>query len=108
MLLYRPCLFWGNQQPAELPTPTGEGVPPSLMVQAENDPVTILEGAQTANKAFQGSTLLTVSQAGDHTLYGRGNHCVDHAVEQYLLHGEMTKQNTCEGIPVPAPHTDNH
>ncbi len=98
-----PCAFW-NRPPLHLKTPTGKGVPPILMVQSVRDPATPLEGAQRAHEKFAGSRLLTVTDEGDHGIYGFGNPCVDDLVESFIVDGKVpAKDVTCPGIPLPAP-----
>ncbi|MGH3450441.1 MAG: alpha/beta hydrolase, partial [Haloechinothrix sp.] len=69
--LIQPCIFWHND-PISLPVPTGDGVPPVLMVQSTHDPATPLEGARRAHHNFEGSAMLTVIDEGDHGLYAGG------------------------------------
>ena len=98
-----PCAFWGRP-PLELKRPTGRGVPPVLMVQSERDPATPLEGAQRAHRNFAGSRLLTVTDEGDHGIYGFGNACVDDVVEAFIVDGEVPPRDlTCPGMPLPDP-----
>ncbi|MER7013033.1 alpha/beta hydrolase [Saccharopolyspora sp. NPDC000359] len=98
----QPCVFWDRPQ-VDLPQPTGEGLPPVLMLQSENDPATALEGAQLAHQGFAGSRMITVRNEGDHGVYGMGNACVDDAVAAYLLDGVVPEDTTCEGLPMPEP-----
>jgi pimeloyl-ACP methyl ester carboxylesterase len=102
-LVEEPCMFW--DAPREpLPTPTGDGVPPILMIQSEHDPATPLEGARRAANGFAGARLLVVRDEGDHGLYASGNACVDDAVEDYLLAGTLPARGaTCPGLPLPVP-----
>ncbi|ATE56998.1 alpha/beta hydrolase [Actinosynnema pretiosum] len=100
-----PCAFW-NRPAIALPTPTGRGVPPVLMVQSERDPATPVEGAVRAHRAFAGSRLLTVLDEGDHGLYAGGNACVDDVVEAFLVDGVVPERDlTCRGMPLPEPLT---
>ncbi|MFD0200017.1 MULTISPECIES: alpha/beta hydrolase [Saccharothrix] len=96
-----PCAFW-DRPPLELKKPTGKGVPPVLMVQSERDPATPLEGAQRAHRNFEGSRLLTVTDEGDHGVYGFGNPCVDEVVEAFIVDGVVPPRDlTCPGTPLP-------
>ncbi|MFE2752018.1 alpha/beta hydrolase [Actinosynnema sp. NPDC059335] len=98
-----PCAFW-DRPPLELKKPTGRGVPPVLMVQSERDPATPLEGAQRAHRNFAGSRLLTVTDEGDHGIYGFGNACVDDVVEAFIVDGKVPPGDlTCPGLPLPDP-----
>ncbi|NUT93651.1 MAG: alpha/beta fold hydrolase, partial [Saccharothrix sp.] len=98
-----PCAFW-NRPPLHLKTPTGKGVPPILMVQSVRDPATPLEGAQRAHNRFAGSRMITVTDEGDHGIYGFGNPCVDDLVESFIVDGKVPpRDSTCAGMPLPDP-----
>lgn len=102
----QPCIGW--RRPAlTLPTPTGRGVPPVLMVQDTGDPATPYEGAVRAHHAFAGSRLLTVQGQGDHGVYAAtGNACVDDTVEAFIVDGHVPAGDlTCPGVPLPGPRT---
>jgi len=99
-----PCLSW--RRPAvDLVTPTGEGLPPVLMVQTGRDPATPVEGAVAAEAAFAPARMLRVTDEGDHGSYALdGNECVDGIVEAYLVDGLVPDENsTCPGQPIPDP-----
>lgn len=100
--ILQPCLFWDRPQ-VDLKTPTGEGLPPVLMLHSENDPATALEGAEIAHREFEGSRMITVRDEGDHGVYGAGNACVDDAVDAYLIDGKVPEDMTCDGMPLPDP-----
>lgn len=100
--LVQPCLSW-RTPPITLPTPTGHGVPPTLIVQSTHDPATPIEGAWRAHGRFAGSMLLTVLDEGDHGLYAGDNGCVDAVVEDYLLDGATPDRRTCPGAGLPVP-----
>ncbi len=102
--LIQPCIFWDND-PIDLPTPTGEGVPPVLMVQSTHDPATPLEGARRAHENFAGSRMITVTNEGDHGIYAGGNGCVDHLVNAYLVDNRVPSDTLCPGKPLPEPET---
>ncbi|MFC4005341.1 alpha/beta hydrolase [Prauserella oleivorans] len=100
--LVQPCIFWDNK-PIDLPELDGEGVPPVLIVQSENDPATPIEGARRAHERFEGSRMLTITDEGDHGIYAGGNACADDVVEDYLVDGVVPEDTTCEGMPLPVP-----
>ncbi|QFZ22933.1 alpha/beta hydrolase [Saccharothrix syringae] len=101
--LLAPCAFW-DRPALELKRPTGRGVPPVLMVQSVRDPATPLEGAQRAQRRFEGARLLTVTDEGDHGIYAFGNACVDDVVEAFIVDGAVPPaQSTCPGVPLPDP-----
>lgn len=99
----QPCLSWKRPN-LTMPTPTGKGVPPVLMVQSVNDPATPMEGASRAHNAFEGSRLLTVTGEGDHGVYASENPCVDDIVEAFIVDGAVpTGDLTCTGTALPKP-----
>ncbi|GAA3430505.1 alpha/beta hydrolase [Kutzneria kofuensis] len=100
----QPCLSW-NRPNLRMPTPTGRGVPPLLMVQDTHDPATPYEGAVLAHKGFANSRLLTVQNQGDHGIYAStGNSCVDNTVESFIVDGVVPAHDlTCDGVPLPGP-----
>lgn len=100
--LAQPCVFWDRPASATLAPRTGQGVPPVLMVQNENDPATPVEGARTARQEFAGARLLEVENEGDHTVYP-GNPCVDDKVEDFLLGVTEAEDATCQGVGLPEP-----
>ncbi|MEV0681957.1 alpha/beta fold hydrolase [Actinosynnema sp. NPDC050436] len=98
-----PCAFW-DRPDLRLKTPTGKGVPPVLMVQSVRDPATPVEGAKRAHEKFANSRLLTVTDEGDHGVYGFGNPCVDDLVESFIVDGVVPARDvTCRGMPLPDP-----
>ncbi|SDS84811.1 alpha/beta hydrolase fold [Streptomyces sp. TLI_053] len=62
---------------------TAAGLPPVLVVGTTGDPATPYEDAQSLAAQLPGGMLLTLRGPG-HTAYGRGNACVDSAVDNYL------------------------
>ncbi|WP_246019262.1 alpha/beta hydrolase [Saccharothrix australiensis] len=101
--LLAPCAFW-DRPALRLKTPTGENVPPVLMVQSVRDPATPVEGARRAHEKFANSRLLTVTDEGDHGIYGFGNSCVDDLVESFIVDGKVPPNDlTCPGTPLPEP-----
>ncbi|MFD7415303.1 alpha/beta hydrolase [Kitasatospora purpeofusca] len=76
------CRTWpkGGTTPHRVAAP---GLPPVLVVGTTGDPATPYEDAQSLAAQLPGGMLLTHKGAG-HTAYGRGNACVDGAVDGYL------------------------
>ncbi|MBP2329570.1 pimeloyl-ACP methyl ester carboxylesterase [Kibdelosporangium banguiense] len=104
--IFEPCVFWKRPN-LFLPQPTGQGVPPVLMVQSTHDPATPLEGAERAHRRFAGSRLLTVTGEGDHGIYAGGNPCVDNQVEAFVVDGKVPAGDlSCPGMPLPEPDAD--
>ncbi|MBP2327573.1 pimeloyl-ACP methyl ester carboxylesterase [Kibdelosporangium banguiense] len=101
--IFQQCVFWKRPN-LFLPQPTGQGVPPVLMVQSTHDPAAPIEGAERAHRRFTGSRLLTVTGEGDHTIYAGGNPCVDNQVEAFLVDGVVPAGDlSCPGMPLPQP-----
>lgn len=98
-----PCFSW--QRPRlTMPTPTGKGLPTTLMVQSVHDPATNYGLAAAAHKQYAGSRLLTVTREGDHGVYGGVNKCADKIINAFLTTGiAPTKDSTCVGEGIPAP-----
>jgi pimeloyl-ACP methyl ester carboxylesterase len=63
---------------------------PLLIIGTTRDPATPYEWAQSLNKIFQSSVLITLDGDG-HTGHGRGSTCVDSVVDRYLLTGVTPK-----------------
>jgi pimeloyl-ACP methyl ester carboxylesterase len=101
--LMGPCAYWDRPN-VQLKQPTGIGVSPTLMVQAERDAPTPIEGARKAHAGFAGSRMLTVKDEGDHGIYGFGNACVNDVVERYLVDRVTPAGDlSCPGVPLPEP-----
>lgn len=98
--IYEPCAFWTHSSNAPLPTITGAGLPPVLMIQSEHDPATPIEGAQDALAHFSAGRMLTVTGSGDHGVYAGLNGCVNRAVEAFLIRGTLP-EGTCPGHGLP-------
>jgi len=98
-----PCSFW--QRPdLNMPVPTGQGLPTTLMVQSVHDPATNISLATSAHHRYAGSRLITVTNEGDHGIYGGVNKCADRLVNAFLTTGKApSKDQTCRGEGIPAP-----
>jgi hypothetical protein len=89
-----------------MPTPTGKGLPTTLMVQSVHDPATSYSLAASAHSRYAGSRLLTVTNEGDHGVYGGVNRCADRIVNTFLTAGVAPpKDVSCRGEGIPAPET---
>ncbi|MBM6405528.1 alpha/beta fold hydrolase [Phycicoccus sp. CSK15P-2] len=98
-----PCAYW-TRPGVRMPVPDGAGVDTTLMVQSVNDPATNARLARDAERRYSGAVLLTVTDEGDHGVFGMGNRCVDDIVLRYLTTGRAPAHDrTCRGIPVPDP-----
>lgn len=74
---------------------TAHGLPPVLVVGTTGDPSTPYREAQSLARQLPRGMLLTYEERG-HTAYGRGNACVDDAVDSYLINLKPVKPGaTC-------------
>ena len=98
-----PCLYWDRPALA-MPTPTGKGLPTTLMVQSQHDPATNVSLATSAHRRYAGSRLLTITGEGDHGVYGGVNKCADKIINTFLTTGVApAKDLSCKGEGIPAP-----
>jgi hypothetical protein len=98
-----PCYSWSRPS-LTMPTPTGKGLPTTLMVQSAHDPATNYALAVSAHSRYAGSRLLTVTREGDHGVYGGVNKCADKIVNAFLTTGVApAKDTSCVGEGIPAP-----
>ncbi|MGZ0146585.1 alpha/beta hydrolase [Kribbella sp. WER1] len=100
-----PCFSWKRPN-LTMPTPTGKGLPTTLMVQSVHDPATNYGLAVAAHERYAGSRLVTVTGEGDHGVYGGVNRCADRIVNAFLSTGVApTADVSCrgEGILAPGP-----
>jgi pimeloyl-ACP methyl ester carboxylesterase len=89
-----PCADMPSENPTPVPGPiSAAGAPPILVVGTTHDPATPYAWARGLAGQLASGVLL--SRNGDgHTGYGRGNNCVDKAVDKYLLTGTPPKKGT--------------
>ncbi|MFV0316745.1 MAG: alpha/beta hydrolase, partial [Microthrixaceae bacterium] len=86
------CSVW--PAPAEpVPTVTGKGAPPILVVANVGDPATPYPWAQRMADTFEGARLLTYEGDG-HIAFQRGGACVDDAIVDYLVNLELPAEGT--------------
>ncbi|MFF0340745.1 alpha/beta hydrolase [Kribbella sp. NPDC004875] len=98
-----PCFYWDRPN-LTMPTPTGKGLPTTLMVQSVHDPATNYGLATAAHSRYAGSRLLTVTNEGDHGVYGGVNACADRIVNTFLTTGVAPAEDaSCRGTGIPAP-----
>lgn len=80
---YIRCAWW-PQRPKPLTMPKAKGSPLIVVVSTTNDPATPYANGVDLAKALPNGAL--ISHVGsEHTAYGRGDSCVDNAVEAYLV-----------------------
>lgn len=81
------CLSWPGSDRTKQPEPAFPGVGiPVMVVAAELDPATPYEGALKVTESLNDAYLLSVA-GGSHVMFGRGDVCVDEAVNGFLLDG---------------------
>ncbi|WP_328322690.1 alpha/beta hydrolase [Kribbella sp. NBC_00382] len=98
-----PCFYW-DRPALEMPTPTGKGLPTTLMVQSSHDPATNASLATAAHERYAGSRLLTITGEGDHGIYGGVNKCADKIINTFLTTGVAPAHDvSCKGEGIPAP-----
>lgn len=66
---------------------------PALVVGTTHDTATPYRGARAMADQLDDAVLLTMDGDG-HTAYGRGSHCIDGAVDAYLLHLSVPPSGT--------------
>lgn len=90
------CAYW-PAAPVNPPSPepiTAPGVP-VLILAAQLDPATPLEGAEQVFANLDNGYLFVV-QGGSHSIYGNENACPDEAVDAFLLRGELPSERRTE------------
>lgn len=101
-LTVEPCQYWGEPTTTKPATPAAKDFPAILMVQAEMDNATPIEGAFPAQKALPNSKMVFVDNEASHAVFPYGSDCVDLAVTRYLLDGTLPKENftACQAFPI--------
>lgn len=88
------CAHWGIPF-EEPPRPRAMNAPPLLVLGTLGDPATPYAWSVALAEELASAVLLTA--AGDvHTAYGRGDRCIDGAVEAYLLEGVVPPALRCD------------
>ncbi|MBD0694519.1 alpha/beta hydrolase [Streptomyces sp. CBMA123] len=87
------CAHWPFQT-QEKPHPIrAEGAAPILVVGTTGDPATPYSSAEKLAKGFARATLLTRVGEG-HGAFGKGNTCIDQAMDAYLTDGTLPAEGT--------------
>jgi pimeloyl-ACP methyl ester carboxylesterase len=85
------------------PRPKGAGAPPILVIGTTGDPATPYTWAQALASELESGVLLTHEGEG-HTAYGRGDSCIDDAVDAYFFQQTVPPDNMrCGPRTVTAP-----
>ncbi|MFF2043289.1 alpha/beta hydrolase [Kitasatospora sp. NPDC058170] len=87
------CAHWPFKTPEKAHTIRAEGSDPILVVGSTGDPATPYAAAEALAKGFANATLLTRVGEG-HGAFGKGNHCIDSALEAYLTEGTLPAAGT--------------
>jgi len=89
--LSSPCAVWPVDAVAEPAPVRAAGTPPILVLGTTNDPATPLKWAEGLASQLE-SGVLVVFEGEGHTAYGRGNDCIDDAVDAYLVDMQAPKR----------------
>lgn len=87
------CEFWPFRTAEKPHAVEAPGSEPILVIGTTGDPATPYAASERLAAGFENATLLTLEGEG-HTAYGRGNACIDNAVNAYLLDGTVPAPNT--------------
>jgi hypothetical protein len=90
---YLPCTFWPVPSQSQPHTIHYTGSPSLLVLGTSHDPATPYSWAQNLVAQLKSAVLLTYNSDG-HLAYGRGNKCIDTAVDTYLTHGALPPAGT--------------
>jgi pimeloyl-ACP methyl ester carboxylesterase len=84
------CSDWPVQSGQHTTALRAAGAPPIVVIGTTRDPATPLSWAQALANQLESGRLITRDGDG-HTGFQRGNSCVNDAVEQWLIHGNVPK-----------------
>ncbi|MEV7601423.1 alpha/beta hydrolase [Kitasatospora sp. NPDC089797] len=87
------CAYWPFKTQEKPHTVRAEGAAPILVVGTTGDPATPYASAEKLAQGFAKATLLTRVGEG-HAAFGKGNTCIDRAMEAYLTDGTMPAEGT--------------
>ncbi|MFI6845384.1 alpha/beta hydrolase [Kitasatospora sp. NPDC050467] len=87
------CAYWPFKTPEKAHAIRAEGADPILVVGSTGDPATPYASAEALAKGFANATLLTRVGEG-HGAFGRGNACIDAALQAYLVEGTLPAAGT--------------
>lgn len=88
-----PCAHWPVPPQLDPHPIAAAGAAPILVVGTTRDPATPYAAAVSLADQLESGVLLTYDGDG-HTAYGKGNACVDEAVDTYLLTGQPPADGT--------------
>ncbi|GAA2839887.1 alpha/beta hydrolase [Kitasatospora sp. CM 4170] len=87
------CAYWPFKTTEKPHAVRAEGAAPILVVGTTGDPATPYASAEALTKGFANATLLTRVGEG-HGAFGKGNGCIDAALEAYLVDGTLPAAGT--------------
>ena len=85
-----PCGYWPVKSTGEVKKVTAEGSGPIVVVGTTRDPATPYEWSVRLNDELANSSLITYDGDG-HTAYTRSNECVDDAIDNYYVKGQVPR-----------------
>ncbi len=90
------CAFWPKRGPIQRPAPYAGGEFPTLIINADADPITPLSMSESVFKHAEKSAMIVI-KGGPHVSWGYKDSCVDEPVYDLLLDGRMpAKVTRCE------------
>jgi pimeloyl-ACP methyl ester carboxylesterase len=105
------CAFWPDKGSVARPAPFAGGDYPTLILNADTDPITSVTQAYSVFDNVQNGSLV-IMQGGPHVIWGRGLACPDQIVADLLFDGkrpeaelQLCRQDFVEGY-VPLTMTD--
>ena len=85
-----PCTYWPVRPVGTSGAIHAPKAPPIVVIGTTDDPATPYASAQSLAKQLRSGHLLTYVGEG-HTVYGRGDECVDNTVNDYLISLDVPK-----------------
>ncbi|HEY7689776.1 MAG TPA: alpha/beta fold hydrolase [Dongiaceae bacterium] len=91
------CAYWPKRGPNERPKPFAGGEFPTLVLNADTDPITPITMARAVFDNAANAYLVTM-KGGDHVIWGRGFTCPDEIVFSLLFDGTEpeAREQICE------------
>lgn len=90
------CAYWPQRGPTARPEPFGGGDYPTLVLNADTDPITPVTMSYSVMDNVRNG-YLTVMRGGPHVIWGRGLGCPDQTVSRLVLNGVLpSPSQVCE------------
>jgi hypothetical protein len=87
------CAFWSTPGPTQRPKPYAGGDFPTLIINADADPITPLSMSQSVLGHAKKASMIRIAN-GPHASWGYGDTCVDEPVYDLLLNGTTPTPGT--------------